>query len=235
MTSALSLWLVQRRSPDMRRPIKFFLFLCRAWRWKSLVLASPSRSQPIHDLSLAIVLLKEARARLCFFRLFFSHNSPGDSGRLSCAILNRCRISRAKASWNFTLPTVLLVHLCNPLVTALNFRSSVEKGHGPVGTDAHAADTASWNPSSLVQKDSKWNLRRPDLLSWRPSKSGQWSESSEARLWSKQLGNLSSQSTEHKTLSSFTKVGESCWLDQVYLRPCSGISLRARSLMSRLN
>ena len=156
-------------------------------------------AQPSHG------TLEGCESQTVLFKLFFNHNSEWDNWRLWC------KISLAKASWKFTWPTIRSLHLCRLLVVALNFLSKVMKGQGPAGTEVHAEETASWKPPSLGQKDSKWNLRCPGVLSRRPSKRGQWSELSEAKLWSRQLGNISSQSTEQRTLSNFTRVGEFPW------------------------
>ena len=112
---------------------KILPFSVPGMHMKSLVLASPSLIQLILDRKRAIVRLRDARAKVCFFRLFLSQTSSWESWRLSWAISNWWRISLAKASWKLTWPIDLSLQLCRPLVTALNFLFRDEKGHRPVG------------------------------------------------------------------------------------------------------
>ena len=115
--------------------MKFFLFRWWACYWKSFVLASPSFSQLILERSRAMVRLREANARQCFFRLLFNHISPAASTRASCAISSWWRISLARTSWEFICPIFLSLQLCNPLETSLNLQSREMNGHGPAGTE----------------------------------------------------------------------------------------------------
>ena len=132
-------------------------------------------------------------------------------------------------------PICFWLQLWRPLTVALNFFASVSKGQLERSTLDQAASTASWNPSCLVQNDSKWNLALVGWTSFSPSRSGQWSDPSVAVLYSKQLGYNWSHSNEQSALSSLTKVGISCWFDHVNLCPCSGRSLSSRSLIKRRN
>jgi hypothetical protein len=67
-----------------------------------LVLASPSFSQLILDLSLAIVLLKEASSKDCILSLFLSQFLAGESSLWSWAISNLCRSSFASSNCEAT-------------------------------------------------------------------------------------------------------------------------------------
>jgi len=176
-------------SSSLKEAMKFFLFLCLACMWNSLVLASPSCSQLIRDLTLATVLRREASTNVCFFRLLRNHISFEFRVLLSWAISSWCRISFARRSWELRWPTVFWLQLCKLLAVALNFSDSVSNGQGRAGTAVHAASTVSMNPSKLGQKASKWKRLLLVGLSCRPSKRGQWSESPEAQLCKRQSGN----------------------------------------------
>jgi hypothetical protein len=172
--------------------MKFFLFRCRACIWKNFVLASPSLSHPTLDLDRAMVRLREDNMSDRFFSLHFNECSSGVRGRLSWAISRWCRISRAKPSYDSTWPTFLSLQACKPLAAVLNFWLSVKTGQGPCWTDFQAPATTSSKPSILGQNDSKWKRLFPALLSLNPRSNGQWSKSSDAALWSRELGYTSS-------------------------------------------
>ena len=139
----------------------FFLFWWRAWRWKIFVFASPSWSQLILERSRAIVCWREARAKLCFFKLLLSRTPWEDCWRLSWAISNWCKISLAKASWKFTWPTTWSLHLCRPLVVGLNFFLE-----GSEGTEASRNRGPGWGDNFL--KTSKFG---PEGLKMKPATS----------------------------------------------------------------
>jgi len=138
--------------------MKPFLFLCRAWRWKSAVLASPSLSQEIRERVLTTVLFSDDKAKVCFSSLFMSQTSLSNTTRLSCAISIWWSTSLAKASRLFTWPTFLCLQLSRALLVARNFLAKVSKGHALDWTDCQAISTASRNLSNCGQKDSKWNI-----------------------------------------------------------------------------
>ena len=156
--------------------MKFFLFLCRAWEWNKVVLASPSLSQVIRERLRAMVRWREDNAKECSLALFRRQVSRGDKTRWSWAISNWCKISLANPNWVLTWPIVFWLQLWRLLTVALNFHASVSKGHDEVASLAQADSTASWNPSSLVQNASKWNLALLGWITFIPKRSGQWSD-----------------------------------------------------------
>lgn len=126
-------------------------------------------------------------------------------------------------------PARFWLQFCKALDRALNFSDRVSSGQERAVTEFQACAITSWKPSSFGQKDSKWNGLFPWIISFSPKMRGQWSESIDAELCSKQLGKRASQSTEEKTRSSLLKVGEAPPPLHVKLWPVRGTSLRARS------
>ena len=196
-------------SSDVSLLIKFFLFRCRAWKWKGAVLASPSLSQVIRERLRVMVRCKEESAREWTLSLFRNQTSKADRFLWSWAISNWCKISLASPNWVLMCPICFWLQLWRPLTVALNFFASVSKGQLERGTLDQAASTASWNPSCLVQNDSKWNLAIVGWTSFKPRRSGQWSDPSVAVLCNKQLGKSCSHSDEQSDFLYLAKVGYS--------------------------
>jgi len=199
------------------------------------VLASPSLNHEMRDLQRAIVCCREERAKECSLSLFRNHNSKLERTRWSCVISNWCRTSVARLHWLLMCPTFFWLQLWRALMVALNFFARVLKGQDVEWTEDHANSTVSWKPSRVGQKDSKWNRALAGCTSFRPNRSGQWSEPSLAMLCKRQFGKSCSHSVEQKTLSSLTSVAESCWLDQVNFLPCNDNSFNSKSFISRWN
>ena len=144
--------------------IKFFRFRWRACEWKRAVLVSPSLSQVIRERLRAMVRCNDERARQWCLSLFRNQSSSLERDRWSCAISSWWSTSLASASRELTCPTVFWLQLWRCLTVALSFLANVSKGQWEVGSEAQADATTSWKPSSLVQKDSKWNLALPGCM-----------------------------------------------------------------------
>ena len=153
------------------------------------MLASPSFSQFILDLSLDIVLSREESTSECFLRLLRSHNSLGWRGLLSWAISSWWTIYFARSNWDLKWPNFFWLQLCNPLAVALSFKARVSSGQVLGCTVSQASFTTSRKPSREGQKASKWNLFLQPMISCSPRIRGQWSESLKAAHCRRQPGN----------------------------------------------
>ena len=143
-----------------------------------------------------------------------------------------------KASCKLTWLIILSLQLYRPLVTALNFLfKDKKKGYSRTDQQRLAPRLKRQLPGnhrvqarmiqSEIQVDPTYSPR---------GQAGEDSDQNHLKPYSKANSwKISPPSQLNITLSNFTKVGETCWFDQMYLQPCRGISLRVRSFMNLLN
>jgi hypothetical protein len=158
---------------------------------------------------LVIVCSSDAKTRQC--RLDSHCNQPSSliNNQLSLAISSRCKISRAIPSCALILPTFFWLQDWRARASLLSLIEIRWRGQLVVTGVDQDCSTASWKPSSLVQKLLKWNLFLPWIPSLRPSKRGQWSDISVAWLCKMHYGYNAYQSAVQRTRSNLTRVGAS--------------------------